>query len=605
MAQKYYWVSEICWIEKAESFYRVSNDVIQIVEALNEWLKVLPVEEKGFSDELLFFSRHVEGGMTTQKIQDLLLLIRSYQYLLKTNEIGKIILDRQTNLIWEDNILIEIARCNKISIEKINFLSINVLIKKYHDLFGLYSRFIFQALNVIIIKSRNFLQSKAKYPVDHEIVFQLCSSAYKHVENIVPLMTELQERGYTPKALCWHSREGIQKNSGADQVRKNGLIAEELEKWCSLKTIWDSIFKVLWVWNKAKSKKKEFLSIPTLSYQDVNLGPFLWPLVQFLITVELAHSYRYSQSIDKYFKSHLPVAIKLWGGIALKEGYLAWKCVSFNVKPLIFFYSVGVYIDWPYEDPKNEIDLYFVAGRYNKKMVLKSGTVPEANIKICGQARYEKLEEFKQIFNKDNSCIELKIPNTFKLYLFLDTGSILRGFLSIQEQVVITQFLLEFCEEYSSVVLLIKPHPSHKPGILESLIDSYNLENVFLFNQKMAPYHVLNVADILITKYSTLGVEAMLFECPIICYNLDAEKRFQIFEEAADYNDSIESIKTSLMSFLSNHNNLEQWREKHIIKQKEFLDEYFCEQEEAPVVVQSNLITNQLKERAEKHWNNF
>jgi hypothetical protein len=595
-AKSYPWIDEICWIEQMESFYNVAADVICLTETVNKWLKTLADNKHGFAEELLFFTRHVEGGMTTQRIQDLLLLIRSYHFMLDTYKITSIIVISQPGMGWEDDVLIETARTRGVDIQLIGYYSFAVLIKNAWSFLKVYARSAYHTVNVVRINSRNRFRSEKVEAADREIVFQLCSSAYKHVENIVPLMKALNHKGYNPVALCWHSNERYTKESGADQVRREGLRAEALEKFCSFSDIWNSISGIFWTWEKAKGKKREFLSHHMLNYRLVPLGSLLWPSIRFFIIAELAQSYKLGQALGKYFKKHAPLAIRLWGETELREGFLAWKSLDAQQLPLIFSYGVGAYINWPYEKPDCPVNLLFVAGKYHKRMVLKSNIIPSDSIEICGQARYEGIDDFKKKYNAERSRIELKMPHRFTMHVFLDAGCIIRGFLSTQEQVTITSFLLKFASEQASVALIIKPHPGHKVGILESLIDTYALKNVFLIDKNMLPYHALNTADMLITKFSTLGIEAMLFGCPVICCVLDSEKRFNIYEGAADYLYQVDNLEDLLLKLVSDNGFRQEWHERHIRKQKNFLAEYFREMEEPPSVCQAMVLDKYLKE---------
>lgn len=593
--KEYPWIDEICWIEKMESFYNVADDVIRLTEIVNEWLKTLADNKHGFPEELLFFTRHVEGGMTTQRIQDLLLLIRSYTFLLDTYKIASVILISQPGMGWEDDVLIEIARTRDLDIKVIGYYSFGVLIKNAWSFLKVYVRSAYYTVNVLRINLCNRFKSKEIKAADKEIVFQLCSSAYKHVENIVPLMKALKHRDYNPVALCWHSNERYTKDPGATQIRREGLQAEQLEKWCSFYDMWKSISGVFWIWKKAKREKSKFLSHPAFNYRYVFLGALLWPSIRFFIMAELPQSYKLRAALEKYFKIHFPIAIKLWGATALRQGFLAWKSLDQQHPPLIFFYAVGVYIDWPYAGPDSSVDLLFVAGEINKKIAIRSSGVPSANIEVCGQARYENLDEFRKKYSVEQSRTALKIPPGFATHIFLDTGYIIRGFLSTQEQIIVTSFLLKFASEQPSVALISKPHPGHKVGVLELLIDNHALKNVFLIDKNMLPYHALNVADMLITKYSTLGIEAMLFNCPVICCVLDGEQRFNIYEGGADYMYRLESLENLLLKLVTDTDFKQKWHEEHTRKQKTFLHEYFCEMEELPSVYQAKILDRYLE----------
>lgn len=596
-AKNYPWIDEICWIEQMESFYNVAADVICLTETVNKWLKTLADNKHGFAEELLFFTRHVEGGMTTQRIQDLLLLIRSYHFMLDTYKITSIIVISQPGMGWEDDVLIETARSRGVDIQVIGYYSFAVLIKNAWSFLKVYARSAYHTVNVVRINSRNRFKSEKVEAVGKEIVFQLCSSAYKHVENIVPLMKALNHKGYNPVALCWHSNERYTKESGADQVRREGLRAEALEKWCSFSDIWNSISCLFWTWKKAKGKKREFLSHHMLNYRLVPLGSLLWPSIRFLIIAELAQSYKLGQALGKYFKKHAPLAIRLWGETELKEGFLAWKSLDAQQLPLIFSYGVGAYINWPYEKPDCPVNLLFVAGKYHKRMLLKSNIIPSDRIEICGQARYEGIDDFKKKYSYTQSRLCLRIPSTFSMYILFDSNMILRGFMAPKEQAVTLDALLKFASKHPSVAILVKPHPGHKADILDDMIKHRgDLKNIFLINSKMLPYHALNTADMLITKYSTLGVEAMLFDCPVICCAFDGEQRFSIYENAADYLYQVDNLEDLLLKLVTDNDFRQKWHDRHMQMQRVFLSEYFCEREEPPSVCQAMVLDKYLKE---------
>jgi len=596
-AKAYLWIDKICWIEQMESFYNVADDVIRLTETVNGWLKTLADDKYGFPEELLFFTRHVEGGMTTQRIQDLLLLIRSYHYLFDTYKITNVIIISQPGMGWEDDVLIETARNRNIDVKVIGRYSISVLIKKAESFLKIYARAAYYAVNVLRINLRNRFRSKKTETIDKEIVFQLCSSAFKHVENIVPLMKALKHKGYNPVALCWHANERYTKDPGATQIRREGLQAEQLEKWCSFSDMRRSISGMFWTWKKVKRKKSEFLSYQGLNYQSVSLSSLLWPSVKFFIIVELVQSYRLGQALKKYFKSHKPLAINLWGATVLREGYLAWKNLYPQDNPLIFFNAVGAYNDWPYAGPDSPVDLVFFAGEIHRRIENRSPNFSSADIELCGQVRYEGIDDFKKKYSPAQSRIRLKIPLSFTTYIFLNTGYIIRGILETQEQVTITRLLLRFASEQPSVALIIKPHPGHKVGMLESLLDDHALKNAFLVDKNMLPYHALNAADMLITKYSTLGVEAMLLNRPVICCILDGEQRFNIYEKAADYINRIEKLEDLLFKLVTDNDFREEWHDRHMQIQKVFLAEYFCEREEPPSAYQANVLDRYLKRR--------
>lgn len=591
-----HWIDKICWLEQMESFYNVAEDVIRITETVNDWLKTLADPTFGFQKELLFFIRHVEGGMTTQRIQDLLLLIRSYHFILDTYKISSVIIISRPGMTWEDDILKQVAWNRNIDTIIIGRYAAMVLIKKAESFLKMYAREMYYVVNIIRIKLFDVYNFHKSRSTNNEILFQLCSSSYKHVEDIVSFMEALKQKDYNPIALCWHSSEKYTRNSGASQIRKKKLRADMLESYVSFSDVIRSITSAFWTWKKAKNKKHEFILSKNLEYRSTPLNSLLWPSVRFFVIAEIAQSYRLHQALKTYFKNHFPLAIKLWGATALKEGYLAYKSLGSQNKPLLFFYNVGAYMDWPYGELNSPLDLLFVAGEHHKRIVHGYKNVLSTNVEICGQAKYSNIDNFKRKFNRSESLFHLNIPNTYSMYILFDSGITLRGYFSSQEQTLILMTLLNFVAKHKSSALLIKPHPGHRINILDDIIHTHGkLKNVFLIDQKMLPYHSLNIADLLITKYSTLGIEAMLFSCPVICCVLDGEQRFKIYKKAADYIERIENLEGILLRLVTDQDFRQKWHNRHMHMQKEFLPEYFCKMDEQPAVYQANLLDKYIK----------
>jgi hypothetical protein len=570
LAKEYLWIDEICWIEQMESFYNVADDVIRLTEIVNEWLKTLADNKYGFPEELFFFTRHVEGGMTTQRIQDALLLIRSYFHLFDSYCTDEMILLRSSVAIWEDDLLVQAARTKGIAIQEIGKSSAKVLIAKAKTALKnlVYEPYFF--LNYLEARIP-FRGKKGQIPQRREIVFQLCGSAAKHVENITPLMKALEKRAYFPIALCWGA------GRGANEIRKQGLHAVELENWLSCSDWLQSFVRLCGTWIILKKRKNEFINHPELSYFSVPLGTLLWPSIRYLLFAELGKRYRLISVAKAYFAEHRPLAIKLWGGVSLPVGMITWNNLGDSQKPMLFGYWLGVGAEYLYSPIHDPTDLWFATGELQKGFMASSLSISREKIAIVGQARYHHLEKFKKKFSYSISRSYLKIPSGFSHYILYDYPVFLRGYHSMHELAVTVLNLLDFVKRNKRIALIIKPHPAACLTHLNDMMAYLNLSNVFVLNRGTLPYHALNCSDILITKYSTMGVEAMLFNKPVISLILDQEKRWKIYEDAGEYIFNLNDL-TRLLNKIANENNFFlRWKQDHLRRQKEFLKVYFDE----------------------------
>jgi len=602
LVKQYPWVDDVCWTEKMESLYEVASDVITILEGVNLWLKSLSNDRFGMARDLLFWIRHAEGGVTTQRIQDALLLIRSYLRLLEAYNVERIVLLYGSSPTWEDGVLIQTARSRGICIQEISFFdqkkSLKYRTKFLIQSIGAYFKLavraphhVYRVCKIIQVRYRQHSNFTVNANGQDEIVFQLCSSADNHVEDIVPLMKTLQQKGYKPVALCWGAGQG------AEKVRKEGLHAEELEgfipEWVPLEVP----YRIFYTRIKANRKIKQFLNLPELKYQSVALGPLLLPSIQHFLSSELAKWYKLDRALKEYFMYHNPVAIKLWGGVSLAEGFIAWKNLNWAKRPLIFDYWLGIGIEWPYYQPKQDpTDLFLAVGPIQRRLYLERYGFCSGSIVMVGKGRYEHLRDWMKTYNGEMSRSYLNIPPGYVFHIFYDPTFLPKGFLTIHEQVLIANTLLTFVKGHSSVALIIKPHPIHQPGILEHMIEHYSLPNVFLIEKSMLPYHVLNAVDLVIIKLSTIGLEAMLFGKPVISCILDGEERWKyVYEDAVEYVQTVDSLRRLLEELVEDAEFRSRWTEIRLEKQKQFLKQYFGEHSQPPTMLAAEAIASRLK----------
>ncbi|MDO9549197.1 MAG: hypothetical protein Q7J65_09570 [Candidatus Marinimicrobia bacterium] len=581
------WINETCWLEKMESFRSVANKTMEYIEAVNGWLKSLGNDKYGVSPDLLFWFRHVEGGMTTQRIQDALLLINAYLSLFDRNNIQSVVVIRCAGMLWEDEVLIETAKTRGIPVKIVGRFRFSVFVQRFRNLFKMMARQPYCICNLLWIKfsaGNNFYKENKP---EKEIMFQLCGSQDKHVENIAPIMKAVADMGYNPVALCWKA------NSGAKKVRESGLAVDELERYVTFKDIGLSLYRSLQTLIRAIKLRPGFICNAGLHYQGVSLGGVLWPSILFYLTAELPQWCILNYAVPKYFTFHSPLAIKLWASGLWIECHLAMKYMNRGETPLLMYWFWHS-MHYPYEPSYECIDLFLAAGKL-QEIYLKEIGVTSDRIELTGMARYDFLADFKKTYRREDSLNHLKIPLYLSYYITYDPNAILRGFQSTPEQVQVTEALLNFAKNNPSVGLIIKPHPAHCAGILEDMVAEYSLKNVFVVDKDIQPYHALNTADMLITKNSTIGLEAMFFECPVISVILDGDDKFKVFGEAAEYIMNSKALNEFLNLLVKNADFRNTWKTRQIKRQKAFIRDFCFEGEFSSAILGAKAIDQHIK----------
>lgn len=583
--KKYKWVKEVCWLEKSESIHYVAENVKRTVRSINSWLKTLADKDDEIV-KLLFWVPYVEGGYTVQRIQDVLLLINSYQFLFDKYRCKEIVILSDNNY-WEDDVLIKTAISNNLEVKTFNRFCLNRVLSKIFNIINVIGREPFYIANTLLVRVRNIFSREKKNRYNNEINIQLCSQSAKHLAHTVAIMKSLKTKGYTPVALCWTTY------NAAKNIKKELLNVEELENYVPFKAIFTSLLKILWLYYRVYCKKKYFVELKDMRYKSVSLCSLLWPAIIFFILAEVGQRYRLMIAAEKYYKTHHPVAVRFWTTI-FPEAIIAYSGLTLkNRKETIVFHQPGYPYDWddPYDHRTIPVDLELAMSEKHRKILENDNFVSKC-ISIVGHEKFDTIDEFLALYSRKESRAYLKIPDNYDYYILYDPCYISRGYFSVKEQVQMTDCLLRVSKNHPNVALIIKPHPGHQVGILEHQVSSFSLTNVFLIDKRMLPHHCLNSADVIITKFSVIGTEGMYFGRAIIAPILDKEMKFRAYDEAAHYVYDIEELEKLLLSLINDIEFRSKWSNLMMSKIEAFLAENFLITEKLPAELAADSIHN-------------
>lgn len=594
IAERIDWVDSVCWLERMESFYNVADSVIEVIRGVNNWFRSLCARSVRADEEVHRWCNHCEGGRTSQRVQDLLLLVRSYKHVIDSYEIRRIILLKGGAALWEDEVLNEIANRRHINVETYRSRRIQYVASKLWLRLEAYARASYYLFNIVRIK----LTSAKRTCERNHITFQLCSSARKHVDNVLPYMESLKVKGCRPVALCWTSRERVISKRAAVTVESYGHRADELEAllgWREILTVPWAIVRYLW---RASKLKKTFIESSELKYLSVGLSALMWPSIKYYIIDELVFRERLSMAAERYFGHARPVAFKPWGNLELPEGAILTKYAKGD-GTVLFSYYLGASNYNPYarKDADELVDLFFAAGPLEKELIRRDYGLTPSKIIISGKCRYEGSRRRVTESDKLGALTNLGIRDTEKRFMFYDPGSILRGYYSPVEYTLLTCSVLDYAKLHDGVTVIIKPHPSGTSDYLEGIVKRYGLSNVVLLDRRCSPDDAMLASDLLITKMSTLAIEAMLLNKVVIAVILDGEKKFKLFGDAAEYVDTPDELHTLLNRVLDDESVYSRWVSDRLEKQQGYLAQYFPMSKVPSHVVAAETIMGAISER--------
>jgi hypothetical protein len=581
-------VSDVCWLEGMGTIFATAAPVEQLRGIVNRWLEALPQGIERVPSDLVAWLPHVEGGDTVQRLQDAVVLIDSYLELISRYDVARIVV-LSGGRCWEDDVLRAVATSRRIPVETVANCRSSSIASGVRMLkaFGRPAYRLMEAMRGL----RRVKAAAADLPAEpglaQPIVFQLAHCSDKHIENVAPLMIELERLGHPTVALtCLAPDTGRRARAYGLRVQE---VAAFLPRWALVFGLVDAVRVLV----RACRRASHFREFSSLSYRHVPLGGVLWPIVLDYLSTELVARHVMAAGLKAYFSVHRPVAMKLWGEISLYEGYLAWK-LSAN-RPFWFDYWIGVNIDSPYWSPDVPIDLFFAAGPFHVEFMKRIGIAAD-RIASVGSLRYAAMPAFADSHTPADSRRHLGVPEGYDWHVLWDRNSMIRGFMSNQEQLRVAAALLQVVGP--SCALIVKPHPSSSPGLVETLLPDRR-GHVFTAAAAELPYHAINAADIVVTKISSIGVEAMLMGKPVVLVSLDGEPKWREVFGADEGQVTSEAELVALLTRLRDDRSYRAaWTAERLARQRGFLSRYFDRRSD-PTAAAARIISARLTKGGE------
>lgn len=559
------------FIDRAISYKDVSSEVILIVEEINKWQKNFAASIN-FNPEMFFWTKYPEGGRTTQKVQDILILIESYTRTIEEYYINKVVvLCSNTNL--EHQVLNLFIKSKGIEYK---ILSNRYIFDKntLKEKFKLYLAPLYRLIKTAIIKLQTHRMKKIK---NHKntLLFHLCGASIKHIDNILFPIPSLIKKGINPIVISWGQNKEISR-----YISKESHLVY-LEQYLTTKNLVLSFVNYIKLLFYVTISKNNFFSEVKIEYRNVNLSTLLYPYVK----TSMLEFVPTNINLDRSFRMFLIefpniVATKLCHAMFLNDGTILASLLR-KRKILQIDYQVGVMAKSPYRRDIirnnniffNDNYIYFASGAIEKNMYLDESGVKSDNIISMGHGKANNHLTTISNFSKEKSLHKLSIPTSYDFYILYDFPTLLKGYQSREEVIATLMTLIEFATKFSNIAVMIKPHPSADTLLLNEILNKYKLSNIYLFSKKQKPEHILNIADILITKFSTLGIEAMIYKILVISCLFDKSTTLKIFGNAATYLYSSDELTKQLELLISLKKN--NYSKEYLKKMNIFLNKYF------------------------------
>jgi len=186
---------------------------------------------------------------------------------------------------------------------------------------------------------------------------------------------------------------------------------------------------------------------------------------------------------------------------------------NYNVPSVLL--QCGLYLDHPLYKPEILATKFCVEGMAVKRILVERLKHPEEKIIVTGQPKYEWIKNSSVNYDITKTVKTLKIKDISKPMVFVATSNMEENPYSLVNTKIIQQELshlykgiISLLDDYS---VIIKPHPMEDKLTHKKLINYYGLSNRIFFveDSQITAYELLLSSKYVITRFSTIGIEAL------------------------------------------------------------------------------------------------
>ena len=198
-----------------------------------------------------------------------------------------------------------------------------------------------------------------------------------------------------------------------------------------------------------------------------------------------------------------------------------------------------------------------------------------AKVHICGDLYQDYLFELRKSFRRDQVYQQLGIKNSAKKIILLISFRP-NPKISAQEKKEFIRLTQKAISQIPNAVLVIKPHPTEKRyRLLEELKDWKIQKVVVSNNNQLELFDLLAVASVVLQTWSMTGLEAIMFNRPVVIVN-PASKNYDQIIPYVSGKGAVEAKSqdqlVQLLKVLSNKNHPQ--TKKQLLQAKKFAGRY-------------------------------
>jgi len=361
-------------------------------------------------------------------------------------------------------------------------------------------------------KVRLLLEKRTTVSKNKKVLFVLYSR--NHVNTTMPIIKELKTSGKEVKII------GL--NVGSDQ-KKFQRLKEEKQPFTNLEA-----YITRGISSKAKKSKREFSKQwrslkndprfkEQLEYDNVSIWEIAKDKFEYFFSIHFVDIVRYIETMKHVCEIEQPDII-----IISELGLIPIGKAAIEVGNLKDVLTLGIQQGfWPDialfetissdEDPipPKRIAVY---GDFTKRVLVKRGGNAE-KIVVTGDPKLDNLAKADVLYNRDEVCDILKIDSR-KHVLVLATNPI-----GGRDNEELLKGVFAAIKDVPNAQLVVKPHPAEDESFHKGIAKQMGMSKVII-TKDIDLHALLYACDVLLVVHSTVALEAMRLEKPVISINL-------------------------------------------------------------------------------------
>ncbi len=339
-----------------------------------------------------------------------------------------------------------------------------------------------------------------------KILFYL--STRNHFFNAHPIIKRLStNENVEIKTICLDLFLIGKKAKVARELSKTKIDFNRLQEYSSISLL-KRILRGYGVMNRCwRLIEKNKDSLEEVLFHNVNFTPLLMDYFKRLVLYELQYIIYYFELIREMLRKEKPDMIVLFCEFNHDSKVLINLARERNI--ILYYVQHSIL----YESPltKQLFSDFMAIDGIRTKMSLEGYGIDSNKLIVAGRPCYDDVIKNKDMID-ESIYKKFGIDKTKKIVL-LATNPVGED----NSKKLITT-VVNTVKEFENMQLIIKPHPQESIDFYKSLLSELNYNENAVINYNT--FELIKIADIVMVVHSTVGLEAMMLDKPVICINL-------------------------------------------------------------------------------------